>query len=325
MTSAEVAARAGVSRSAVSQILNGEISRFPAATQARVRDAAAALGYRPSRAARALVTGVSDVVVLLLPHVTFGPHLQDMVDGITAASRTAGLTVVVRYADDEPEATLLALHDLLPAAVIDLGVLEKDQRHRLHEAGIRVVPRRRSDPLSGEVDQVDVDIGRMQVRHLTRNGPRRLVYAALADKRLDPFGPRRLQGIRQECAALGIDEPVEVRVPLELDGASAEIRSVLADADDRPSGFCCYNDDVAIAVVAAARALGISLPDRLSAIGVDGSALGQLISPRLTTIRVKQSVFTDAITAELLETVGAVASTEPASPIPLTLVPGETS
>jgi hypothetical protein len=43
---------------------------------------------------------------------------------------------------------------------------------------------------------IDIEIGRIQVREPLRNGPRRLVYTALEDKRLDPFGPARLEGIR---------------------------------------------------------------------------------------------------------------------------------
>src|SRR5690242_14872058 len=92
-TSFDVARAAGVSRSTVSQVLNGDL-RFPAETRAKVVAAAQMLSYRPSRAGRALVTGSSDIVVMLVPNATFGPHLQDSIDRITDASTPSGLSVV---------------------------------------------------------------------------------------------------------------------------------------------------------------------------------------------------------------------------------------
>ena len=59
-TSADVAVHAGVSRSTVSNILNGHDARYPESTRQRVRDAAAALDYRPSLAGR---TGLYDHAV----------------------------------------------------------------------------------------------------------------------------------------------------------------------------------------------------------------------------------------------------------------------
>ena len=58
-TSRDVAEHAGLSRSTVSQVLNGYGDRFSAETRARVLAAASNLDYRPSQAARALVTGGS--------------------------------------------------------------------------------------------------------------------------------------------------------------------------------------------------------------------------------------------------------------------------
>ena len=73
VTSADVARHAGVSRSTVSQILNGHERRFPARTRDRVQAAASELGYQPSAAGRALVRGASDIVVALIPDMTAFP------------------------------------------------------------------------------------------------------------------------------------------------------------------------------------------------------------------------------------------------------------
>lgn len=297
-TSKDVAASAGVSRSTVSQILNGD-ERFPEETRARVRAAAETLNYRPSRAGRALVTGLSDIVVLVVPHATFGPHLQDSVDRITGASATAGMSVVVRFARMHDEMTLTSVLDLRPAAVVDFGVFTPQQRDRIDASGTLVVPRRAYVAEGADPDPIDIEIGRIQVRELLRNGSRRLVYAALEDKRLDPFGPPRLEGIRREAQERGLDAPLTPRIPLDIEGAATSLEKVRAEAGPDPLGICAYNDDVAIAVVAASRELGLRVPEDVAVIGVDRTAVGQLISPRLSTVAIDQPLLMDALVQDL--------------------------
>lgn len=298
-TSFDVAREAGVSRSTVSQVLNGDI-RFPAETRAKVLAAAELLDYRPSRAGRALATGLSEIVVVLVPNATFGPHLQDSVDRITNASATEGLSVVVRFGRPDEESTLTSVLDLRPTAVVDLGVLASSQRSRLEAAGIRIIPAKVPATGAGEDrDPIDILIGRLQVRELVREGPRTLVYAALADHRLDPFGPPRREGIRREADERGLPAPTEIRVPLDIDAAITAVAAVLDRTDGGPIGFCCYNDDVAIAVVAAVRRLGRNIPEDVAIVGVDRTDLGQLVSPRLSSISIDMPALMELFVAEL--------------------------
>ena len=65
-TSADVAARAGVSRTTVSFVLNGRDDAISAATRERVMDAARQLGYHPHAPARQLAGGTSQTIGLVL-------------------------------------------------------------------------------------------------------------------------------------------------------------------------------------------------------------------------------------------------------------------
>ena len=375
-TSADVARLAGLSRSAVSQILGGNEDRFPPATRERVFAAAAELAYRPSKAGRALVTGVGDLVVLVVPNVTFGPHLQDGIDRITRGAAAHGLSVVVRYAGADPAATLDAVLDLQPAAVVDLGVYDAAAVATLRNAGIRILPRPAA-PHDAEIPDLrgpaalhDAEIpdlpgqaalhgaeipglpgpvalaaraftdpnavvGALQAEELLRTPGRRLVYALLADDRLDPYGPPRAEGATRYARSVGAPDPIPVRIPLDRLGAAHALAPLLTDAGeagDVPVGICCYNDEVAIAAIAAARELGRAVPDQVAVVGADHTSIGQLVTPRLTTVRIDFAATLDALVSDA-DWRAVRTGTDPdetAPPEPdlsrfVTLVPGETS
>lgn len=309
-TSSDVARRAGLSRTTVSQILNGNVASFPQETRDRVSSAAAELNYRPSRAGRALATGVSDMVVVAIPDTTFGPHLQNAVDQITEASAVLGMSVVVRFAGRDTTATLTSVLDLRPMAVIDFGVFTPEQGRTLEASGSRLVP---SIPEAGwyATDELDLLIGRLQVREAIRCGKRPAIYAQLEDSRSAPYGEFRLHGVRAECDDLGLPAPVVIRVQLEVDSATDALRAALPAAGEDDVAVCAYNDDVAIAVIAAARGLELGVPTQLGVIGVDHTKLGQLVFPRLTTVHIDLPRIVDGFLRRLASIRGvATAATE---------------
>lgn len=324
VTASDVAKLAGLSRSTVSAILGGNGELFSPETRERVHGAAGQLNYRPSRAGRALVTGVTDIVMVLVPNVTFGRHLQDAVDRIAGTIAPRGLTVLVRYAGDDQAATLTAVLDLRPYAVIDLGVFDEATHMRIRAAGSLILPD--IEPRQLVEDPVHLG-GRLQARHLLRTGPRRLIYAQLADDRNDAYGPARLRGVADEAADQGLPAPLTVQIPLDALGAVEALRPIVEDRS-QPLGICCYNDDVAAAVLAACRILGVDVPDTVAIIGADRSDIGQLMSPRLTTIATDLPGIMALYLGELDEE-GAHRSAESSEPEVdfrpfIAIVPGET-
>ncbi|HWS32908.1 MAG TPA: LacI family DNA-binding transcriptional regulator [Actinoplanes sp.] len=315
-TSSDVARLAGVSRATVSHILNGRGQRFTAETHEKVRRAVEELRYRPSPAGRALVRGRSDLVLALIPYTTFGTNLQDAVDRMTAEAAGLGLQVVVRLTGPDLSGVRAALLDLRPAAVVDWDTLTGADRDTLRAAGIVVI-----DAASGDLNH---EIGRLLAGAVLGRGPRTLVYAALADPRSDIFGPDRYAGMTAEAAARGLGAPARVVVPLDRAGASAALRPLLDGAE--PLAIGCYNDDVAIAVLAAVRDHGRRVPDDVTVAGVDHTPIGQLVSPRLTTIHIESDHLTGSLTRLLAEALGTPVgpAAGPSAPT-LRVIPGETS
>jgi DNA-binding LacI/PurR family transcriptional regulator len=293
-TAADVAAVAGVSRTTVSHILNGRGDRFPASTRDRVLAAAKELDYRPSPAGRNLVNGRSDTVVVVAPNTTWGPNLQDSVEQVARDVEPFGGTAFVRFVGaEEGSATVSSILTLRPLAVVDLGVLTPADRQRLADHGVSTVPSTTSIEANRGLDRT---IAEMQLRELTRAGDRTIYFGALSDTRLDQYGPGRFAHLVDLRREAGLPEPVWIDIPLDLDRATSAVAAI---ADDGPIGFACYNDDVALAVLAAARRVGRRTPEDVAVVGVDHSPVGQLWSPPLTTIDVDVRAIMDGAIRDL--------------------------
>ena len=97
MTSADVAAAAGVSRATVSYVLNGVHDRISERTRERVFDAAERLGYVPNAVASALRAGRTEIVLLALPSWPLGPAVAEWVSAGVAALEELGYTPLVHF------------------------------------------------------------------------------------------------------------------------------------------------------------------------------------------------------------------------------------
>ena len=93
---------------------------------------------------------------------------------------------------------------------------------------------------------------------------------------------QRYRGYQKGMADAGLKAPPLIEVPF-VESAVDALASVL-QADHRPTALICSNDLLAIRSIRAAHLSGLSVPDELSVIGFDGIALGEDLTPALTTI-----------------------------------------
>jgi DNA-binding LacI/PurR family transcriptional regulator len=260
--------------------------KIPEATRRRILDAATRLGYTPSAAARALRSGRSEVVLCLLPDWPIGPTVGGLLVSLSSALAEAGLTLVAhpRVQGDRPVSDLWRA--ITPAAVIAWEDIPEDEAAAMRAAGIAlaVALLSRSGRGRREVGIPQQRAGRLQVEHLAAQGHRRLGYALPDDERVAGFARPRLDGVRQACAELGLDEPVVRTVPLDA-GAAAAAVDAWRSADPAVTAVCAYNDDIALAVLAGLRLRGLVAPADLAVIGVDDVPVATLAAPPLTTVR----------------------------------------
>jgi len=278
VTSADVARESGVSRTTVSYVLNGtEGTSISDATRRRVLETAARLGYAPSAAARTLRSGRSDLVLCVLPDWPVGPVVETILDHLADDLAERGLSFLVHHArGDRPLSDLWRA--VTPRTVVGLAEFEPEEALAMRQAGIQVVGTGADDPAA---EDPQPRIGRLQVDRLVAGGRTRIGYATTADPRISEFADQRLAGVRSACTEHGLSDPLVIPVRVEpADGAAA----VAAWREAGVTGVAAYNDEVAFAVLAGARAARLAVPGDLAVIGVDDVPLAALAAPPLTTV-----------------------------------------
>ncbi len=273
-TAHDVAQRAGVSRTTVSFVLNDRSDEkgISAVTAERVLQAARDLGYTPDRAARALRSGVSDVVVVVAPALDDVRPLVTLVSTVSDGMARAGLQVATRRV--LPGRPLRDLwRGMSPAAVVgfDLDPADLDDLDAAGTPGFSVDEARLDDAL-----------GALQADHLLGAGHRALAYAHPAGDRSRACAQRRLAAVRRRCEEVGAPPPLEVSVRIDLESAVAAVRTLTSHPGT--TAVCAYNDDHAFALLAGMAALDLRAPDDLAVIGVDNTPLSAVAVPALTTV-----------------------------------------
>lgn len=280
----QVAAAAGVSIATVSRVMSGR-GTVHAELATRVHEAAERLGYRPSAAAQGLATGRSRAVGIIVPNLA-NPYFNDLVRAITIAAAADGYHTLIADADEDPAEevelsrnlargtdVLVLVSPRMPAA--DLEGLE-GLAHGVvlvnREAGGVAMP-------SVAVDNVGAVLE--LAGHLATLGHRHVVY--LAGPPSSWQAGERVRAIGQ-AAAFGLRSTV-----LEAGGTLEAGYAAAGDAlATGATAIACFNDLVALGVLARLDELGVAVPGDVSLTGFDDIPFARYSRPRLTTAATPQ-------------------------------------
>jgi DNA-binding LacI/PurR family transcriptional regulator len=268
VTSADVAAAAGVSRATVSYVLNGVHGRISESTRARVYDAAERLGYVPNAMASALRAGRTEVVLLALPSWPLGPAVAEWVTaGVTEFERL-GYTPLVHFQHATDVTSFARACDRVrPVALVAPGAdLPPARVSVLRENGTRALLAINDRPLE-HVATLVVDqalVGEVAVAHLAAKGHSDVIALMPTEPEFAQIGAERLEGARRV--------PGVTIHPLL---APCDADRIAAQLPDGPTALYAFNDEFALAAIEAGFDKAI--------IGTDDSAAAR--RTKLTTIR----------------------------------------
>jgi LacI family gluconate utilization system Gnt-I transcriptional repressor len=286
-TLAAVAEHAGVSTMTASRALNQPELVSPA-VRLRVEQAVVLLGYVPNRAARALASAQSNVIVVLVPSLS-NAVFTAVLDGIEDALEPGNYQLLIgntRYSDAQEEKLLGVYMQSNPDGILLSGLTHSPRvEQMLASSRVPVVSMMdlASDPAQLSVGFSQFEAGHTMARYLIEKGHKRIGFIGA---QLDERTLRRAEGYRKAMEEAGLADPrLEIMVPDRSTIAlGAELLGrMLASAPDCDAIFCC-NDDLAHGAIYQCQRRGISVPDQLAICGFNDLPASAWMKPSLTTI-----------------------------------------
>ena len=320
---ADVAERAGVSKTAVSFVLNGnDAGNIAPATRERILAAATELGYQPNRVAQSLRRQRTHVIGLVTDAIASSPFAGRLLGGAVERATRDGYVVVVFDSQDHPEREQAAADELanrqvdgLIYATMGLREVATVPHTRLPlvlancqqegDAHVSVVP----DDRGGGRDAAELLLGLGHRRIAMLTGPG--VSAHRPNVPGNISGPMRANGFRaamRHAHVAAAESPV-VSAGWDIDdGYHGAMRVLtgpsgrLLPASDRPTAIFAVTDRSATGVLLAAARLGLDVPGDLSVVGFDDQeALAANVVPALTTLALPHAAMGERAVELLLD------------------------
>lgn len=290
VTIADIAKATGVSTAAVSYALN-ERPGVSEETRDRIRRTADDLGWRPNRAALALVRQRSMSVALVLRRdpdtLALDPFWPPLLAGIERRLSAAGHVLMLRMVndDDAEEAAYRNLAQSGCAGFVLTDLRDDDPRCELvEELDVPAVAlgRVRQSPGVAAVELDDRPGIRACVRHLLDHGHRRIAHVAGRPGLVHTAS--REEAVRAELATAGL-EPVAVVVgDFTAQGGAAATKRLVSRDGPMPTAIVYASDLMATAGMALLAEVGLSVPGDISVTGYDDAPLSAHLAPPLTTV-----------------------------------------
>ena len=283
----DVAQRACVSVATVSRALNGHDSVTPE-TRQRVLDAASALRFTPSSAARSLITRRTQTIGAVLPDL-HGEYLSELIRGIEVAARAHGLHLLVASAPGDAGEIAAALRSMRGRVDGLIVMPPHGEGARIDGALFADVPavllNTRPEATRHASFCVDHFGGAAAMtRHLAAQGHRSIAFiTGPAD---DFAASERLRGHR-DALARALPGSAETLLPGDFSERSGwhAGRAIVA-LRERPSAVFAASDMMAVGCLAAFVEAGIESPHDIALAGFDDIPIARHLRPSLTTVRV---------------------------------------
>jgi LacI family transcriptional regulator len=284
----QVAKRAGVSPATVSRVTNGRPTVNKQLAK-RVWQAIEELGYSPNPQARALVSGRSRVLGLLISEIT-NPFFPELIQCFEDIAGENDYEVMVGSTNYNKESAKTFIRRLAQRRVEGVAVMTfRAESHLLDELIAQNVPLVTVDVSANAprslVLEVDYAHGINQaVQHLALLGHRRIGFASGPMPHLTNV--RRRDAFLHAVQAIGLPpKATPVFLGDHTFRGGTEAAQYFLRLKVRPTAIICSNDLMAVGVLRVLAERGIGVPTDMSVIGFDDIRLAEFVNPPLSTIR----------------------------------------
>lgn len=268
-----------------------------AATRAEVLQRAKELNYRPNLAARALVTGRTGLMGLVIPNLVHSFFAQLAVE-LSGVLRNQAFTLVISSSEGDPEVERQEIDRLLARDVDALLVASTQPTpevfRRLETRKVPYVLLGRWFPglAANFVGVSDEAVGSIATQHLLEIGCRHIGYVG-GTQASAALG--QLEGYKRTLTSHGIRlirkyivSVDECAMPAFDAGYQAAVRII--NLDPRPTGVFCCSDPVAIGAMTAILDAGIRIPEDIALIGCGNLPFNSLLRVPLSSVDQRSGV-----------------------------------
>ncbi|KAA0471410.1 LacI family transcriptional regulator [Klebsiella aerogenes] len=314
----DVARRAGVSISSVSNVLNNRTQQMREETRQRIVKTMAELNYRPARCAPPVADSATKMLGLMVPSIV-NPSFSALAHELDTAARAFRhrLLLGICCRDAAEESAFIA--DMFSHGVRGLIVAASDVRKthfvRAAEQGMTIIsydnrlaesvpPRAR---YFDSVSMDNVEAGRLAAQHLLDNGCRNIVFAT--ESGLTLGRSHKILGFQSALcqsgtAARGV--VIEGKGNREFGDAEmfelgVSLAQKISALTPRVDGVVAINDALAIGLMVGLRAQGLKIAEDISVIGIDNISLSALSSPGLTSVMAPLSAMASMMVERLVQ------------------------
>jgi LacI family transcriptional regulator len=323
MNIAEIARRANVSTATVSRTINQSGPVRPA-TARKVWRVVAELNYYPNSHARALVSGRSRLLGLIVSDIT-NPFFSELIRSFESHAAQQQYDLLITSTDYETNRMTATLRRMLERKVDGVAVMTSEMDLGLiRELSRRGVPIVFMDvgQMGPRMSHVSIDYGNgihQAVNHVVGLGHK---HVAFISGPLDLHSARtRRQAFVEAMRLHGIvpDRRMLREGTHTAEGGQREM-SALLRLSKRPTAVVASNDWTAIGALHAIQSEGLRVPDEISLVGFDDIPLVSYTTPALTTVRMSAVDVGSTAFQALFTMIGGVKVEGDVYPIPTKLV-----
>ncbi|MEM5475705.1 LacI family DNA-binding transcriptional regulator [Pacificibacter sp. AS14] len=266
----QIAADMGVSVATVSNALTGK-GRVSAQMVARIKLRASELGYRPSLAGRALRSGQSGILGLVMPDLT-NPLFPRIAQHLSLAADNRQVGILIADSRGNPDEQTQAINRLLDRGVDGLLIVPQKGTTPGLQSVPTVIINTASDP-DNTVSADHAGGGKLIAEHITALGHRHIVI--LGVDRVSEVQRDRVEGMR-----MGL---VTADTVLELWGEDG-MDQLAGAIKNGATAILTTSDLMALRVQSHLIRCGIGVPNDVSLTGFDDLPFGLAMHPMLTTV-----------------------------------------
>lgn len=286
----DIARTLGVSVITVSKALRDH-SDISAETKARVLKRCKEMNYRPNLAARALVTGRTNLLGFVVPDLLHS-FFSEIVRGVSSALQGTGYTLVTTSSEQDPKLEKQAVEQLIARGVDVLLVASAqwtvEMFRRVEEAGIPyiLIDRNFSGLAAHFVGVNDEEVGALATRHLAEIGCKRIAH--IGGSELSPVAGR-MEGYKRTLGKLKFDADPELIYHVEHveelgDVTGYKAAEKLLQLQPRPDGIFCYNDAIAYGAISAILDAGLRVPEDVAVVGCGNLLYNKFLKIPLSSV-----------------------------------------